>query len=219
MPSARAIRSKNKIDLDIVLHNCGDSIADNVWLAVQQDLADSEVVFIIHVTNQENASRIISALQPHSPDSGTRPGTGGSFKPSLRRRPTVIAINCMPDLMRLTHMGKLDFGALMKRPESESTEASTHNLARKLGTWMSDSIRGRKGSDAPEGRRQHAGFQQYTSLINRMPAILRFLPTAGKLTDIKHYIYLFCYFLQPTPSNIRSMILYAIKHYVPGYRR
>jgi magnesium chelatase subunit H len=81
---------------------------------------------------------------------------------------------------------------------------------------MADSIRGRKGS---EGRGKAAGLQQYTSLMSRIPAILKVLPTAGKLTDIKHYIYLFCYFLQPTPANIRSMILYAIKHYVAGNRR
>src|SRR5262249_10720812 len=44
-------------------------------------------------------------------------------------------------------------------------------------------------------------------------------PNAGKLRDIKNYLYLFCYFLQPTPSNIRSMLLYAIQQYVPGYQK
>ena len=46
-----------------------------------------------------------------------------------------------------------------------------------------------------------------------MPALLRFVPNAGRLRDVKHYLYLFCYFLQPTPGNIRSMLLYALKHY------
>src|SRR5262249_27478466 len=85
------------------------------------------------------------------------------------------------------------------------------------GGWADPGGRGRE--TAGEGQGKAAGFQQYTSLIGRMPAILRFLPTAGKLTDIKHYIYLFCYFLQPTPANIRSMILYSIKHYVAGNHR
>ena len=40
------------------------------------------------------------------------------------------------------------------------------------------------------------------------------MPTAGALTDAKHYLYLFCYFLQPTPANIQAMLLYALKHYV-----
>ncbi|MDW8240487.1 MAG: cobaltochelatase subunit CobN, partial [Acidobacteriota bacterium] len=33
------------------------------------------------------------------------------------------------------------------------------------------------------------------------------------------YLQLFCYFMQPTPTNIRQMLLYAIKHYVPGHHR
>src|SRR5262249_3027100 len=49
----------------------------------------------------------------------------------------------------------------------------------------------------------------------RLPGILKFVPTAGALTDAKHYLYLFCYFLQPTRTNIRSMLLYALKVYVP----
>jgi len=221
----RTIRTKNKINLDIALHNCGDSIPDNVWPVVERDLAASDIVFIIHVTNSENASRIISAIRPVPADAGTgRTPAGEAFKSNVERgaQQTVIGINCMPDVMRLTRMGKLDFGALMRSKasseESESQEASAHNLARKLGSWMADSVRRRKGA-AGEGSGKAARFQQYTSLIGRMPGILRFLPTAGKLTDIKHYIYLFCYFLQPTPANIRSMILYSIKHYVAGNHR
>jgi magnesium chelatase subunit H len=55
-------------------------------------------------------------------------------------------------------------------------------------------------------------------LVDRLPAILKFVPTAGAVTDAKRYLYLFCYFLQPTPANIRSMLLYALKHYVPDER-
>ena len=36
---------------------------------------------------------------------------------------------------------------------------------------------------------------------------------AGKLRDVKNYLFLFCYFLQPTPQNIRMMLLFALKHY------
>ena len=50
-------------------------------------------------------------------------------------------------------------------------------------------------------------------LIGRLPAILKFVPGAGKLGDVKNYLLLFCYFLQPTSNNIRSMLLYAIKSY------
>ena len=59
---------------------------------------------------------------------------------------------------------------------------------------------------------------QYLKLIDRLPSILRFIPTTGTLRDIKNYLYLFCYFLQPTPTNIRSMILCTLKYYVPDRR-
>ncbi len=42
---------------------------------------------------------------------------------------------------------------------------------------------------------------QYLKLVERMPALLRFVPNAGRLRDLKHYLYLFCYFLQPTPAQ------------------
>jgi magnesium chelatase subunit H len=53
-------------------------------------------------------------------------------------------------------------------------------------------------------------------LVDRLPQILRLVPTTGAFTDAKHYLYLFCYFLQPTPQNIESMLLYALKHYGGG---
>ena len=46
-----------------------------------------------------------------------------------------------------------------------------------------------------------------------LPSLLRFVPGAGALRDVKNYLMMFCYFLQPTPANIRSMLLYALKHY------
>jgi magnesium chelatase subunit H len=119
----------------------------------------------------------------------------------------------MPDLMRRTRMGKLDFARLMKvgrsANDAEGKENRGRSLARKLATWMQDAVGGR-GS----GRKSsHGNLGQYVKLISRLPAVLKFVPGAGKLRDIKNYLYLFCYFIQPTPNNIRSMLLYAIKHY------
>jgi magnesium chelatase subunit H len=58
----------------------------------------------------------------------------------------------------------------------------------------------------------------YLKLVDRMPRLLKFVPNAGRLRDLKNYLYLFCYFLQPTPANISSMVLYALKEYVPDAR-
>jgi magnesium chelatase subunit H len=62
------------------------------------------------------------------------------------------------------------------------------------------------------------GHGQYLKLLGRLPKILKFVPTTGALTDAKHYLYMFCYFLQPTPANIQAMLLYALKYYVRDER-
>jgi cobalamin biosynthesis Mg chelatase CobN len=67
-------------------------------------------------------------------------------------------------------------------------------------------------------RQVEQGHGQYLKLVDRLPGILKFVPTAGALTDAKHYLYLFCYFLQPTPANIQSMLLYSLVHYVRDER-
>ena len=62
------------------------------------------------------------------------------------------------------------------------------------------------------------GRAQYLKFTNHLPSLLRFVPGAGALRDVKNYLMMFCYFLQPTPTNIRSMLLYALKHYVDEER-
>jgi magnesium chelatase subunit H len=173
------------IALEVRAHNCGAPLAADEWKRAECDIADSQIVFIIHVTDQENALRIARAVE----------GRAGA----------TIAFNCMPELMRRTRMGKLDFASLMKSRD----EDSSHSIARKIGSWMADTFRKGKSNSQASGKNGH----HYVKLISRMPALLKFVPSAGKLRDIKNYLYLFCYFLQPTPANIRSMLLYAIKHY------
>jgi len=67
-------------------------------------------------------------------------------------------------------------------------------------------------------KKRKANHGHYLKLVNRLPKVLKFVPTAGAFTDAKHYLQLFCYFLQPTPSNIQSMLLYSLKHYVRDAR-
>jgi magnesium chelatase subunit H len=78
-----------------------------------------------------------------------------------------------------------------------------------VGSWMGRQVRSRESKTR---RRSHT---QYLKLVDRLPALLRFVPSAGGLRDVKHYLNIFCYFLQPTPANIQSMLLYAVKAYVP----
>jgi magnesium chelatase subunit H len=204
-PLRRAESEINKtyaLGLTVAAHNCGAPLNADEWKEAASDVAESEILFIIHVTDGENAARIIEVVE------------------ALRDRlNATIAFNCMPDLMRLTRMGRLDFaqmmksGARSKESRGEGREAAGHNIARKLGSWMADFVKGRNGSDDSKRKSASRNMGQYVKLIGRLPAILRFVPGAGRLGDVKNYLLLFCYFLQPTSNNIRSMLLYAIKSY------
>ena len=202
------INAHHKLGLQVAPYNCGAPLTETEWNAAESEVAGSDLVFVIHVTEGENAARIGAALERYND-----------------RHSAVIAFNCMPDLMRRTRMGKLDFGKLMKphaTPDQIGDEPSAPGLVKKLGTWMSDFVKGRTplrgGRGATRGG-PPAKADQYVKLIGRLPAILKFVPGTGKLGDIKNYLLLFGYFLQPTPNNIRAMLLFAIKHYARGDHR
>jgi cobalamin biosynthesis Mg chelatase CobN len=192
------LNRRHRAGLRVAAHNLGAPLSQKEWEEVERDLSESEVVFVIHVTDGENAARLV---------------------PMLKRLETetraVVVINCMPELMRRTRMGKLRFGGAEADASDESdggvedaakTEGRARRLAKSVASWMGEQVRTRRSG----GRSKHT---QYLKLIERMPALLRLVPGAGRLRDVKHYLYLFCYFLQPTPANVASMLLYALKHY------
>lgn len=166
----REISRGYDLDLRVATHNFGSPLSDCEWAEVERDLAKANIVFVIHVMDGENASRLIKSIETHKHDA-------------------VIVINCMPELMRHTRMGRLDINALSR--------------------WVPK-------FKADKRKANHHG--KYLKVVDRLPKILRFVPTTGALSDVKHYLYLFCYFLQPTPANIQSMLLYALKHYVRDER-
>src|ERR1041385_2781336 len=170
----REINRAYALDLRVAAYNFGSPLSDPEWGDVERDLAEANVVFVIHVMDGENASRLIRVLD-------------------TRKHDAVIVINCMPELMRHTRMGRLDVARL--------------GFA---ATWIGKQAKRRKGGATNHG--------QYLKLVDRLPGVLRFIPTTGAFTDAKHYLNLFCFFLQPTPANIQSMLLYALKHYVDDPR-
>ncbi|MDQ3806061.1 MAG: DUF3479 domain-containing protein, partial [Acidobacteriota bacterium] len=183
------INRAHGVGLRVAAHNFGAPLDEGAWAAVESDLAASDVVFVIHVTDGENAARLIRLLDGDQDEAGSR---------------AVVVINCMPELMRRTRMGKLSFGGREPKEEGGEAKGRLRSLVRTAGAWMGEQAR---------ARRKGAGHGQYLKLVERMPALLRFVPSAGRLRDLKHYLYLFCYFLQPTPANVASMLLYALKHY------
>ena len=202
------INASHNLELEVATYNCGAPLSEAQWREVDSELSASEIVFIIHVTDSENAARINKALELYS-----------------RHHNAVIAFNCMPELMRRTRLGKLDFSALMKSRNNTGAgdrETSASGFAQKLSSWMGDFMKTSRSTGTRESGKRGGpprNTDSYLKLIRRLPAVLKFVPSAGKLRDIKNYILLFGYFLQPTPSNIRSMLLLAIKQYVPGDRK
>jgi magnesium chelatase subunit H len=175
------------IDLRVAAYNFGSPLSETEWREVEEDLSQANVVFVIHVMDGENAARLLSSLESHRD-----------------HHDAVVVINCMPELMRRTRMGKLDVQSLAGERKKGSPR-QTASLLTSVGSWMGKHAR--KGSH----KKSH---NDYLKLADRLPGILKFVPTTGALTDAKHYLYLFCYFLQPTPENIKSMLLYVLKHYV-----
>jgi magnesium chelatase subunit H len=179
----REINRVHKLDLSVAAFNFGSPLSDREWMDVEEDLRQANIVFVIHVMDGENATRLVAALD-------------------RIKNEAVIVINCMPELMRRTRMGRLDISTIGSKQHGRGGK-----LLRSVGSWVGNHARRGKSQD------KHT---QYLKLVDRLPGILKFVPTAGALTDAKHYLYLFCYFLQPTPQNIQSMLLYALVHYVDG---
>ena len=201
----RDINRQYDLDLKIAAYNFGAPMSDDEWCEIDRDLQASEVAFVIHVMDGENATRLITALNRYG-----------------QQHAAVIVINCMPDLMRHTRMGRLDVSRLAgmagarEKENGEGERKKTVDalaLLTSTGSWVGRQVRRNKSS---EGKKH--GHGQYLKWIDKLPGILRFVPAAGGLRDVKNYLNIFCYFLQPTPANIRTMVLYALKEYVADDR-
>ena len=207
-PLKQAERELNRqydLGLDIKAYNFGAPLSDDVWLEIDRDLQASDVVFAIHVMDGENAARLITALDTHG-----------------QRHSAVIVINCMPNLMRHTRMGRLDVSRLAGTTEGREKGNGQGERKKTLdplallastGSWVGRQVGRGKSSDG----KKH-GHGQYLKWIDRLPGILKFVPATGGLRDVKNYLNIFCYFLQPTPTNIQTMVLYALKEYVADDR-
>ena len=207
----RGLNREYKLDLQLAAHNFGAALTDIEWQAVANDLSGTDVVFVIHVMDGENAARLIPALEN-----------------CKQRHAAVIVINCMPELMRRTRMGRLDIWRLAGDDRGKGEKGNGERERKKAidalgliaaaGSWVGRQVkRNKAGHGQAENGSKH-GHGQYLKWIDKLPGILRFVPTAGGLRDAKHYLNIFCYFLQPTPANIRSMVLYALKEYVADER-
>src|SRR5215213_185630 len=99
--AAGEINRRHAAGLTVCAYNFGAPLDEAEWASVERDLSGSKVVFVIHVTDGENAR-------------------------------TVVVINCMPELMRLTRMGSLSFGAKAD-PEGEGGGGRARRLLKSVG--------------------------------------------------------------------------------------
>lgn len=190
----REINRQYGLDLRVATHNFGGPFADDEWRAVESDLSTSDVIFVIHVMDGENAARLLPVL--------------------AELQNTLIVINCMPELMKRTRMGKLDLARLSGAKGKAQRAKGERKGARLLGsvsTWVGRQAKSHKKNNGH-------GRADYLKLAARLPRLLRFIPSSGPLRDAKNYLLLVSYFLQPTPGNIQSMILLALKSYAAGER-
>src|SRR5262245_41023927 len=115
----REINSQYCLGLCIACYNCTLPLTGSQWFEAERDLGEADVVFVFHVTDNENAARIGGALD--------------RFRP---RQQAVIVINCLGDLMRRIRLGHLDFSSLFTRAAAEQ-EHSGYRMIRKVALWMS----------------------------------------------------------------------------------
>src|SRR6266567_5882143 len=107
----REINRQHGLNLCIAAHNFGSTFSDDTWSIVENDLREADVVFVIHVLDGENATRLLPLLD------------------ELRtRHHAIVVINCMPELMKRTRLGKLDFAKL---PGGSRKGAKTQSRDRK----------------------------------------------------------------------------------------
>src|SRR2546425_11581383 len=105
------INRRHGLELRVAAHNFGALFSDEEWNGIEADLREAEVVFVIHVMDGENAARLIALLDQYR-----------------QRDRAVVVMNCMPELMKQTRMGRLNFARLprigsRKGAKTQSNEA------------------------------------------------------------------------------------------------
>ncbi|HEX8190863.1 MAG TPA: DUF3479 domain-containing protein, partial [Pyrinomonadaceae bacterium] len=153
------INRRHAASLSVRAYNLGAPLEDAAWAAAERDLAGSDIVFVIHVTDGENAARLLPLLEKYE-----------------ARHRAVVVINCMPELMRLTRMGRLRFArdAAGDGGGEDGGRGRAAGMVRALGGWMGRQVRARRGQKGAS----HS-HTQYTKLVERLPALLRLVPGAG----------------------------------------
>jgi hypothetical protein len=60
------INAHLRLGLRLAPYNCGAPLTEPEWSIAESDVAASNLVFVIHVTEGENAARIVAALERYA---------------------------------------------------------------------------------------------------------------------------------------------------------
>src|SRR5712692_4507015 len=94
------------LDLRLAAYNFGAMFNEREWRDIDHELAAADLVFVIHVMDGENAARLIPLLDKHR-----------------AQHRAIVVINCMPELMRRTRMGRLDFARISGNTSRKGAKA------------------------------------------------------------------------------------------------
>ncbi|MGH2469457.1 MAG: cobaltochelatase subunit CobN, partial [Chloroflexota bacterium] len=163
--AAEAVR--NEVGpLEVPVHVLSDVQGEAGWAAVERDVCGATAIFAVHVTEQGLADRLTEMLRRASP-------APGAFVP----------INSVASLMRLTRIGRLNFGA-------------ERGFMARFGSVIR----------RPNGRRSAESFTGFVGKVSRW---LRFAPGWGH--DLRTYLLLYSFYLHSSPENLRGLLLLVLK--------
>src|SRR5437764_4855175 len=133
----REIERRYALGLRVAAYNFGAALDERTWAEVERDISAAEIVFVIHVTDGENAARLLPLLARHE-----------------AQQRAVVVFNCMPELMRRTRMGRLRFGRELAQEDGQAavekkngaSESRARRLVGRVGARMGEQTRARRGA-------------------------------------------------------------------------
>jgi magnesium chelatase subunit H len=156
--AGEAIRASHVPGFELAIHVLSDLRSDEAWARAEADVATSLAVFVVHVTDEAGAGRVLGMLD--------RAGAG------LR---AFVPLNCVASLMQRARLGKLElaarrgfmarFGRLIRRPSGSASAESFAAFAAKVSRWL---------RFAPgRGQDFRAYLELYSYYLNASPVNLR----------------------------------------------
>ncbi|MBC9784222.1 magnesium chelatase subunit H [Heliobacterium chlorum] len=178
--SAETINRTQPIDIQITSF-CVHELKEKVKIdEFRQAVLQADLLYVAHVFVDDIARTIADVIRNEG-----------------KQVPTVVCVNAMPELMKLTRMGGFAMG-------SDQSKEYTNILKRF-----------KKNTDSDEGTGKKSGPPINTdvmmTLVKTVPKLLKYIP--GKMQDLRAYMLCYLYWLNGSPKNLGNMLLMLAKQY------